>query len=128
MMPIRVLVADDHELIRKTLSQVLGADPEIEVLAVAVNLAQAIALCNELHPDVVVMDLHMGDERHVTPQQVRSCFSRSRLLGISIWNDEETKSLAESFGALVLLDKTTLGADLIPTIKLCAKLPIQGPF
>jgi DNA-binding NarL/FixJ family response regulator len=121
-MSIRILLADDHEIIRNALGRILNADSAIEVVAVAVSLAQTMELCAGLHPDIVVMDLHMGDEGQLTPEQVRSCFSQSRLIAMSIWKDEETKSLAESFGAVVLLDKSTLGTELIPAIKLCAKL------
>jgi hypothetical protein len=41
----------------------------------------------------------------------------SRVIAISIWTDEETKALADSYGAVALLDKTKLASDLIPAIR-----------
>jgi DNA-binding NarL/FixJ family response regulator len=121
-MPIKVLLADDHEVIRMTLKRILSADPEIELVGMAVNFVQAMQFCTELRPDIVLMDLHMRDENEVTPEQVKSCLGRSRVLAMSIWSDEQARSLADRLGALVLLDKATLGTELIPAIKLCAKL------
>jgi hypothetical protein len=59
----------------------------------------------------------MSDERTVTRAQLRSGLIGSRLLAISVWNDEETSYLAEAIGAVKLLDKTKLAAELIPAIK-----------
>jgi DNA-binding NarL/FixJ family response regulator len=120
-MPIKVLIADDHEIIRNALSRLLTPDPEIEVVALAAGFAEAMGICTEIRPDVVVMDLHMRDENQVTPAQVKLCFEHSCLLAMSIWNDEEARTLADSFGAVALLDKTVLATKLIPAIKLCAE-------
>ena len=62
----------------------------------------------------------MKDENSITPVQLKSGLMGSRLLAISIWNDDETKSLAKSIGADVLLDKSNLAAELIPAIRNCA--------
>jgi DNA-binding NarL/FixJ family response regulator len=121
-MPIKVLLAEDHEKIRDAVSRHLSSDPEIEVIAVTRKFTEAMELCSQLRPDIVLMDLHMPDERSITPEQVNSGFSQSKLIAMSIWNDDEAKSLADSFGAKVLLDKTSLVDDLIPAIKLCAKI------
>ncbi len=63
----------------------------------------------------------MTDENDVTPSQIKSSLAGSRLLAISLWNDEETKALADSYGAIALLDKTKLAQKLIPAIKRYAK-------
>lgn len=95
----------------------LKDDADIEVLAVGDDFAQTMKLATELRPHVVVLDLHMSDENTVTPSQVKASLSGSRLIAMSFWKDDETKSLAETFGAVTLLDKTTLATDLIPAIK-----------
>jgi DNA-binding NarL/FixJ family response regulator len=120
-MPISVLLADDAEIVRKAVMNLLKADPEIEVLAEATSLSQTMQLTRNLQPHVVILDLHMGDEHNFTPSEVKSCFVDSQLLAISLWNDEGTKALAHSFGAVALLDKTRLGIELIPAIKQYAK-------
>jgi two-component system response regulator NreC len=120
-MPIRVLLADDHEGVRAAVIRHIGSDSGIEVVAIAHDFAKAMELCSQLRPDVVLMDLHMPDEKSVTPEQLKTCFSQSTLIAMSIWIDDETKALADSLGAKVLLDKSSLTADLIQVIELCAK-------
>lgn len=116
-MKISVLLADDNEIMRKVIADLLKRDPEIQVVAECVSFAQTIQLAAKLHPQVIVLDVHLSDERTVTQAQLRSGLIGSRLLAISIWVDEETKYLAEAFGAATLLDKTKLATELIPAIK-----------
>jgi DNA-binding NarL/FixJ family response regulator len=116
-MKISVLVADDSEIMRKVIVDLLKCDPEIEVVAESVGFAQTIQLAARLHPQVIVLDVHMSDERTVTHAQLRSGLYGSRLLAISVWNDDETRYLAESIGATTLLDKTKLTAELVPAIR-----------
>lgn len=56
---IRVLLADDHGVIRDGLGRLIGALEEVELVAVAANGAEAVAQCARLTPDVVLMDLDM---------------------------------------------------------------------
>jgi DNA-binding NarL/FixJ family response regulator len=116
-MPIRVLLADDTEFMRRAISRLLETRPELEVVGEADDFAQTIQLANDLKPQVIVMDLHMPDEARFTPQEVESLLNHgSQLLAISIWNNEDAKALAESFGAVKLLDKMSLSKELIPAI------------
>ena len=57
--PLRLLVADDQPIIRRGLALMLGAEDDIEVVGQAADGQQALELAHALHPDVVVMDLHM---------------------------------------------------------------------
>ena len=58
-MTIRVLIADDHSVVRQGLRMFLGADPELEVVGEARDGAEALKLAHQLQPDVVLMDLLM---------------------------------------------------------------------
>ncbi|HLX70484.1 MAG TPA: response regulator transcription factor [Verrucomicrobiae bacterium] len=118
-MPITVLLADDNVSIRKAILHLLQGDPDIQVLAEATDFAQTMELVRKLHPQVVIMDVHMNDERALTPERLKSGFSGSCLLAISIWIDDETRSFANSIGAAAFLDKTTLATQLIQTIRNC---------
>ena len=56
---IRIVLADDHSLIRSSLTRLLGAENDLELVGVAADGLQAMDLVAEHHPDVVLMDLHM---------------------------------------------------------------------
>jgi len=58
-MPIRVLIVDDHSVVRQGLRMFLGVDPEIEIVGEARDGSEAVRLTHQLHPDVVIMDLLM---------------------------------------------------------------------
>jgi hypothetical protein len=61
----------------------------------------------------------MADESSVNPREFKSLLNTlgSRLIAISFWDDQDTQALAESFGAVTMLDKLTLATELIPAIK-----------
>ena len=58
-MPIRVLLADDSEVVRKAISRLLQSDPEIGLVAEAISYGETEQLTRRLRPQVVVMDIHM---------------------------------------------------------------------
>jgi DNA-binding NarL/FixJ family response regulator len=116
-MPIRVLLADDSEVVRRGIRQVLAAQAEIEIVGEAADFAQTIQMTRDFNPGIIILDLHMPDETKITPKDMKSKLNQGvQVLAISIWNDAESKELAESFGAAVLLDKMDLGRSLVPTI------------
>ena len=116
-MSTTVILADDHMIMRKAIANLLHADPDIQILSQASTFAETLELVSRLHPHVVILDIHMKDENSITPGQLKSGLMGSRLLAISIWNDDETKSLAKDIGADVLLDKSNLADELIPAIR-----------
>lgn len=118
-MPIKVLLADDNEVVRRAIRGLLGGYPEIELVGEATDFAQTIQMTKDLEPQVVVMDLHMKDDELFTSMDVRSHLiaCASQIVAISFSNDEESRELAESFGAVTLLDKMNLSEELIPTIE-----------
>jgi DNA-binding NarL/FixJ family response regulator len=72
-------------------------------------------------PDVVLMDLRMPDENRFEPACIKKQLSGSCLLAMSVWADEETATLAESYGAMILLDKSNLVSTLLPAIEECMR-------
>jgi DNA-binding NarL/FixJ family response regulator len=58
---VRVLIADDQELIRTGFRMILAAEPDIDVVGEATNGVEAVSVCRELHPDVVLMDIRMPE-------------------------------------------------------------------
>ena len=116
-MPIKVLLADDSEIVRRGIRALLRSQPEIELVGEASDFRQTIRMMKELKPQVIVLDLHMPDGTEAMLLDVKSHLNHdSRVLAMSVANDPETKSLAESLGTFPLLDKMELGDKLIPTI------------
>lgn len=115
--PVRILVADDSEVVRRGIRQLLSNQSEIAIVGEAVSFAQVLQMASDLAPHMIVLDLHMPDEINVTPQELKSrLHPGSQVLATSVWNDEDTRELAESMGAAVFLDKIDLARTLIPTI------------
>jgi chemotaxis response regulator CheB len=118
---VKVLVADDAVIIRNAVSRLLEAEPAIKVVGVAETFSQTLQMAASLRPDVVLLDLHMPDDHAFQPAFVKSEFqlSGARVLGMSLSSgedDTDLRALAESFGAVALLDKARFGKELIPTI------------
>jgi DNA-binding NarL/FixJ family response regulator len=118
-MPIKIVVADDKAAVRLGIIQMLKADTDLEVAGEATTFAETLELVDSLKPDIVVLDLHMPDEKNYLPESVKLQVLEHAgcILAISVWNDSDAKALAEQFGAKALIDKARLFSDLIPAIK-----------
>jgi DNA-binding NarL/FixJ family response regulator len=119
MMPIRLVLADDSDVMRPAIVRLLKDEPRIELVGEATSFAETLQLAAGLKPDVLLLDLHMRDEREYRPELVKSqiLLHTKCVVAISLYNDDDARALAESFGAHVLLDKMTLYSELIPAIK-----------
>ena len=77
---IRVVIVDDHAMLRAGLEQLLGGEPDLDVVGKAASGAEAIALVRELRPDVVLMDLQMpgvdgvSATREIVARRSRTCW------------------------------------------------------
>jgi CheY-like chemotaxis protein len=118
---IGVLLADDAEIIRNVLTHMLGTQPEIHILGEAKTFAETLEMTATLRPTVVLMDIHMPGERDFSANfiKVELLSSAKHVLAMSLWNDDESKAVAQSYGASTLLDKSTLASTLIPAIEEC---------
>ena len=118
-MPVTIFLTDDKECVRRAIRLLLDSNPEIRMVGESATFQQTIQRVSQLKPQIVVMDLHMSDASSVNPDEIKSLLNRlgSRLIAISFWKDEGTQALAESLGAVTLLDKMRLTTDLIPAIK-----------
>jgi DNA-binding NarL/FixJ family response regulator len=119
-MPIRILLADDSEVIRRAIRNLLADSNEIDLAAETDDLAQAIRLTNELKPAVLLFDLHMVSATGFSglERDLQAC--PARIVAMSFSNSEADKSLAIHFGANAFVDKADLADELIPTIKMFA--------
>jgi len=107
---VRVLLAEDAELVRKAIRALLSEREDIALVGDAATLSEVIQKTEELQPDVIIFDLHMADG------ETERLFAGSKLLAISFANDDEAKASAARIGAAKLLDKMELANELIPAI------------
>jgi DNA-binding NarL/FixJ family response regulator len=105
-MPITVLIADDQALIREGLSLLLGQHPEVEVLGVAADGEEAVAMALQFRPDVVLMDLVMpGLDGVDATRQILSLLPRTQVVILSAYADDESVFAAINAGAAGYLTK-----------------------
>jgi len=124
--PIRLLIADDSATIRRAICTLLQAQTDIAVCGEAGNYAELLKKFNATTTDVVLMDMRMPGENLFTPATIKDHLQGSCLLAMSVWSDEETANLAQSFGAVKLLDKGQLASTLIPAIEECPRHDGKG--
>jgi DNA-binding NarL/FixJ family response regulator len=116
--PIRVLLVDDHELIRRGMRMVFDAEADVHVVGEAASGAEAVHLASELAPDVVLMDIRMPemDGIEATRRIVRTTPS-SRVLVLTTFDLDEYAFGSLRAGASGFLLKNTPPAQLMEAIR-----------
>lgn len=117
MNKIRVLIADDHAIVRAGIRSLLDDQPNIEVIAEASNGCQAIELATRLQPDIVLMDIVMGDlDGMVATQEIRQCAPEVKVLALTMHDREEFFFAMLKAGALGYVLKGSEPNDLLTAI------------
>lgn len=120
-MSIRVLLVDDHAMMRAGLAGVLGSDPEIEVVGEAGDGAEAVSQARRLSPDVVLMDVEMPGVDGVTAiGRLAKTAPSARCLVLTTFDVDDYVIGALRAGAAGFLLKTTPPRELIRAVKDCA--------
>ena len=116
--PIRVLIADDHKIVRAGLAALLGTEKDIEVVGFAENGRDAVAQAMKLQPDVVIMDLMMPvmDGVRATEKIIQN-HPETRIVILTTYTSSDDISRALSAGALGALAKTANNAELVAAIR-----------
>jgi DNA-binding NarL/FixJ family response regulator len=120
--PIRVLLADDHPVVREGLRGMLAAEPDIEVVGEAPSGDEAVALCCALRPDVILMDLRMpGGDGVSAIARLRDRQPASRIMVLTTYDTDSDILRAVEAGATGYLLKDTPRADLLNAIRAAAR-------
>jgi DNA-binding NarL/FixJ family response regulator len=115
--PVRVLVVDDHALFAEALMLTLGIDDRIQVVGSAASGTEAVSLAQALHPDVILMDVHMPTMDGIeATRHVRRVSPRSRVVVVTAARSPELRAHAMAAGAERLLTKDTPALGLIDAI------------
>ena len=122
-MPIRVVLVDDHTIVRTGLKAVLGADPDIEVVGEAAGGNAAVALLARTAADVVVMDLSMaeGDGISATRSITASGEQGARVLVLTMHSEEAYLEAVLDAGASGYLVKSTADRELVDAVRAVAR-------
>jgi DNA-binding NarL/FixJ family response regulator len=116
-MPARILIADDHEVVRQGIRAILQARPEWEICGEAVDGREAIRFAKQLNPDVIIMDITMPHLSGLeASQEIAKLQLPSRVL---IFTMHESKSLGPSVrraGAHGYVVKSRAARDLIDAL------------
>lgn len=120
-MAIRVLLVDDHSVVRQGLRMFLALDPDIEVIGEAANGAEALELAHSLAPDVVLMDLLMPVMDGVTAiGRLRRELPETEVIALTSVLEDDKVVGAVRAGAIGYLLKDTHADDLCRAIKAAA--------
>ncbi len=115
---ITVLITDDHSVVRKGVRVFLETQPEIEVLGEADSGQEAIKMCLELAPDVILLDLLMPKMNGVeATRQIKQVSPRSNIVILTSYHDDEFIVPAIKAGALSYLLKDVSPTELIAAVK-----------
>ena len=118
---IRVVLADDHAVIRAGLKAVIRSSRDVEVVGEAANGAEAVELAESLEPDVVVMDLTMPIMDGTTAtQEITSRVPSTRVLVLTMHTESELVVPAMEAGASGYLSKIDADRDLLTAIRAVA--------
>jgi len=116
--PIRILVVDDHEVIRRGVRTLLGSLPELEVIGEAAGGLEALKLAEELLPDVIVLDISMPDMNGLdVARRLRQVTPKSRILFMSQHSSAQVVQEALRTGACGYILKSDAASDLVSGVK-----------
>jgi DNA-binding NarL/FixJ family response regulator len=118
---IRVMLVDDHQMVSQSLRVVLEQEPDIEVVATAGSVTDAIAAASAHQPDVILMDYYLPDGDGLTAAaQIAASDPRIKIILLTGSDDPHALGRAVEAGCLGYLDKVGSLEDLAPAVRAAA--------
>lgn len=115
---IRILIADDHYVVRSGLSALIGVEPDMQVIAAAVDGAQALELYANHQPDLALLDMRMPVKDGVqATMEIRSRFPSARIIMLTAFDGDEDIHKALEAGAQGYVFKNSSVEKLIPALR-----------
>jgi DNA-binding NarL/FixJ family response regulator len=115
---LRILIAEDHPVVRKQVRMVLECYPQFEVIAEAQDGAEAIEYAMRLKPDVVVLNLNMPILNGIdAAREVKARIPDSAIVILSSHADKHFVNLAKQHGACVYISKSNAGDGLAKAVE-----------
>jgi NarL family two-component system response regulator YdfI len=126
MISTRVVLADDHPMVRATIHNLLEKAAGIKIVGEATNGREALQLVEELQPDVLLLDMEMPDLKGFEiMQQLQAKGASVRILAFSAYNDKQYMLKMLDYGAAGYLSKDTSPQTIIEAIRYIARRPSQ---
>lgn len=114
----RVLIVDDHKMLREGLVEFFQSEQDIEVVGEAGDGPEAVRLASHLEPDVVIMDVNLGEMSGVeATEKILSDKPHIRVIGLSMHTDEDVARTMRAVGAEAYLTKDGPSEDLIAAVR-----------
>lgn len=121
-MTIRILIADDHGVLRAGLRSLLNAEPDMEVIGEAESSKEAVSLANHSDPDVILMDISMpGEDGLEGTRQILASQPKRRVLLLTVHEDSSLMREALQIGATGYILKRAVESELIDAIRAVAR-------
>ncbi len=115
---IRLMLVDDHAVVRSGLKMLLGTQPDVTVVGEAENGAEAVALARQLKPDVVVMDITLPDISGIeATRQIHASCPESAIVALTIHEDQHYFFEMLAAGACGYVPKRAAPEDLLTAIR-----------
>ena len=122
MKRIRILLADDHAVVRQGFKMILGAQSDMEIVGEAGNGREAVELAEQLKPDVVVMDVAMPELNGIeATRRVSSSVPHARIIALSMHKDSVYVREVLRAGARGYLLKDSGAGDLVSAVRAVAR-------
>ena len=119
---IRILLTDDHAVMREGLARLLGQESDFDIVGQASNGQEAVEMAGALLPDVILMDISMPGMNGIDATQViHQRHPDIRIIGLSLYQEEERAKAMLDSGAVFYLTKSGPPADLRAAIRSCIK-------
>jgi CheY-like chemotaxis protein len=115
---VRVMLADDHAVVRQGIAKMLSDEPDIEVVGAAGDGQEAVEMAARLLPDVILMDLSMPKLNGIeATRSIHEEFPQIRVIGISMFEETERAQSMREAGAVDYLTKSGAADALIAAIR-----------
>ena len=120
--PLRILVVDDHEVVRQGLVSLLDRREGFQVVAEAGNVAEAVDQARRFQPDIIVMDVRLPDGSGIEAcREIRAEMPTTRVVMLTSYPDEEAVLSASVAGASGYLLKQIRARDLVAALETVAR-------